>query len=141
MESCQVVAPTGLWTATSGLSPRVKRLRGQFFSFCERDYTNEVRSYTTDTPWDVVYAIWNWTNVQDPEQRQKLMALLRAYGKVGGTCIQLNVIDANTLREAQKHPDEYRNLLVRVTGYNAYFVGLGKEIQDEIIARESHELG
>jgi formate C-acetyltransferase len=79
--------------------------------------------------------------LKQPEQRQKLMALLRAYGKVGGTCIQLNVIDANTLREAQKHPDEYRNLLVRVTGYNAYFVGLGKEIQDEIIARESHQLG
>jgi pyruvate formate-lyase/glycerol dehydratase family glycyl radical enzyme len=79
--------------------------------------------------------------LKQPEQRQKLMALLRAYGKVGGTCIQLNVIDAKTLREAQKHPDEYRNLLVRVTGYNAYFVGLGKEIQDEIIARESHQLG
>jgi pyruvate formate-lyase/glycerol dehydratase family glycyl radical enzyme len=79
--------------------------------------------------------------LKHPEQRQKLMALLRAYGKVGGTCVQLNVIDANTLREAQKHPDEYSNLLVRVTGYNAYFVGLGKEIQDEIIARESHQLG
>ncbi len=76
----------------------------------------------------------------DPEQRQKLAALLRAYGRVGGTCLQVNVIDADTLREAQKHPDEYRNLLVRVTGYNAYFAGLGKEIQDEIIARESHAL-
>jgi formate C-acetyltransferase len=76
----------------------------------------------------------------DPEQRVKLMALLRAYDKVGGTCLQVNVIDANTLREAQQHPDEYRNLLVRVTGYNAYFVGLGKEIQDEIIARESHQV-
>jgi len=78
--------------------------------------------------------------LRSTEQQQKLMALLRAYGKVGGTCLQVNVIDANTLREAQKHPDEYRNLLVRVTGYNAYFVGLGKEIQDEIIARESHRL-
>jgi len=78
--------------------------------------------------------------LRSSEQRQKLMALLRAYGKVGGTCLQVNVIDANTLREAQKHPDEYHNLLVRVTGYNAYFVGLGKEIQDEIIARESHPL-
>jgi formate C-acetyltransferase len=78
--------------------------------------------------------------LREPEQRQKMMALLRAYGKVGGTCLQLNVIDVNTLREAQKHPQEYGNLLVRVTGYNAYFVGLGKEIQDEIIARESHQL-
>jgi pyruvate-formate lyase len=79
--------------------------------------------------------------LEHPGQRQKLMALLRACAKVGGTCIQLNVIYANNLREAQKHPDDQGNLLVRVTGYNAYFVGLGKEIQDEIIARESHRLG
>ncbi|MBI3784629.1 MAG: hypothetical protein HY270_14645 [Deltaproteobacteria bacterium] len=78
--------------------------------------------------------------LRNPEQRAKLKGLLRAYDKVGGTCLQINVIDAATLRAAQKHPDEYRNLLVRVTGYNAYFAGLGKEIQDEIIARESHGL-
>jgi len=78
--------------------------------------------------------------LRNPEQRQKLKALLRAYGQVGGTCLQVNVIDADTLREAQRFPDEYHNLLVRVTGYNAYFVGLGKEIQDEIIARESHPI-
>ncbi len=78
--------------------------------------------------------------LRDPENQRKMMALLRAYGKVGGTALQVNVIDANTLRDAQKHPDEYGNLLVRVTGYNAYFVDLGKEIQDEIIARESHAL-
>lgn len=78
--------------------------------------------------------------LNSPEGQKKMMALLRAYGKVGGTCLQVNVIDAETLRQAQKHPDEYRNLLVRVTGYNAYFTGLGKEIQDEIIARESHQI-
>jgi len=75
-----------------------------------------------------------------PDGQDKLISLLRAYGKVGGTCLQVNVIDANTLREAQKYPDEYRNLLVRVTGYNAYFTGLGKEIQNEIITRESHHV-
>ena len=74
------------------------------------------------------------------EGQQKLIGLLRAYDRVGGTCLQINVIDAATLREAQQRPDEYRNLLVRVTGYNAYFTGLGKEIQDEIIARETHRL-
>ncbi|MEW5870435.1 MAG: pyruvate formate lyase family protein [Chloroflexota bacterium] len=78
--------------------------------------------------------------LDNPEGRQKLVALLRAYGKVGGTCLQVNVIDAETLRQAQQHPDEYHNLLVRVTGYNAYFTGLGQEIQDEIIARESHNI-
>jgi formate C-acetyltransferase len=74
------------------------------------------------------------------ENRQKLAALLRAYARVGGTCLQLNVVSPETLRAAQRNPDEYRNLLVRVTGYNAYFTSLGKEIQDEIIARESHAL-
>ncbi len=72
------------------------------------------------------------------ENRQKLAALLRAYAQVGGTCLQLNAISPETLRAAQNDPDTYRNLLVRVTGYNAYFVNLGREIQDEIIARESH---
>jgi len=80
------------------------------------------------------------TMLRDPENRRKLAALLRAYGQVGGTCLQVNVVSPETLRAAQQDPDAYRNLLVRVTGYNAYFVMLGKEIQDEIIARESHGL-
>jgi len=42
------------------------------------------------------------------------------------------------LIDAQKHPEEYRHLLVRVTGYNAYFTSIGRELQNEIIARESH---
>ena len=74
------------------------------------------------------------------ENRQKLAALLQAYAQVGGTCLQINAVSPETLRAAQQDPDAYRNLLVRVTGYNAYFVMLGKEIQDEIIARESHAL-
>jgi pyruvate formate-lyase/glycerol dehydratase family glycyl radical enzyme len=76
--------------------------------------------------------------VRDAEHRAKLVALLRAYDRVGGTCLQINMVDPATLREAQADPETYRNLLVRVTGYNAYFVMLGKEIQDEIIAREAH---
>jgi pyruvate formate-lyase/glycerol dehydratase family glycyl radical enzyme len=78
--------------------------------------------------------------LHQPENRQKLAGLLRAYAQVGGTCLQLNVISPDVLRAAQQDPDAYRNLLVRVTGYNAYFVMLGKEIQDEIVARESHGL-
>jgi trans-4-hydroxy-L-proline dehydratase len=49
----------------------------------------------------------------------------------------VNVLDPDTLRAAQADPETYRNLLVRVTGYNAYFVTLGRELQDEIIAREA----
>ena len=54
---------------------------------------------------------------------------------MGGTALQINVISPDALRAAQNDPDAYRNLLVRVTGYNAYFVDLGKKIQDEA-ARE-----
>ena len=78
--------------------------------------------------------------VKGEEHRQKLMALLRAYSERGGSALQINILDAATLREAQRRPDEYRNLLVRVTGYNAYFVTLGKEIQDELIARYCHQI-
>jgi len=58
--------------------------------------------------------------------------------KTEGTSLQINMLDADMLRDAQKHPQDYKNLLVRVTGYNAYFTSIGKELQDEIIARESH---
>ncbi len=75
--------------------------------------------------------------LRDEEHVSKLAALLRAYGRVGGTALQVNVIDRETLRAAQADPETYRNLLVRVTGYNAYFVALGREIQEEIIAREA----
>jgi pyruvate-formate lyase len=78
--------------------------------------------------------------IRDPEHRLKFKAFLRGYGENGGTALQVNMIDADMLRDAQKHPEDYRHLLVRVTGYNAYFVSIGKELQDEIIARESHAL-
>jgi len=78
--------------------------------------------------------------IRDEEHKAKLVALLRAYIERGGTALQINILDTETLRKAQKAPDEYKNLLVRVTGYNAYFVTLGKEIQDEMIAREAHRI-
>ena len=78
--------------------------------------------------------------IRDPEHKFKFKAFLRGYIENGGTALQINVIDASMLRDAQRHPEDYRNLLVRVTGYNAYFTTIGKELQDEIIARESHSL-
>ncbi|MHA3962592.1 MAG: pyruvate formate lyase family protein [Candidatus Thorarchaeota archaeon SMTZ1-45] len=78
--------------------------------------------------------------VQTPEHIEKLAALLRAYNEVGGTALQINVIDAKTLRDAQKNPDAYSNLMVRVTGYNAFFTQVGRELQEEIITRTEHSL-
>ena len=78
--------------------------------------------------------------VRGDERLDKLAGFLRGYCQHGGSALQVNLLDADTLRAAQADPDAYRNLLVRVTGYNAYFVNIGKEIQDEIIARETHKM-
>ncbi len=83
---------------------------------------------------------FNPSLLRDPEHRQKFKAFLRGYIENGGTALQINLIDADMLRDAQKHPENYRHLLVRVTGYNAYFTSIGRELQNEIIARESHQL-
>ncbi len=80
------------------------------------------------------------TLLRDPEHKAKFKAFLRGYVENGGTALQINMLDADMLRDAQKHPENYRHLLVRVTGYNAYFTAIGKELQDEIIARESHRI-
>ncbi len=78
--------------------------------------------------------------LRDPEHKEKFKAYLRGYIENGGSALQINMLDADMLRDAQQHPEDYRHLLVRVTGYNAYFTAIGKELQDEIIARESHQM-
>ncbi len=81
---------------------------------------------------------FNPSMVRDPEHRGKFRAFLRGYIEKGGTALQVNILDPEVLRDAQMHPQDYRHLLVRITGYNAYFVTVGKELQDEVIARLSH---
>ena len=71
----------------------------------------------------------------DQEGRQKLADLVKTYFKLGGHHIQFNVIRAETLREAQEHPENHLNLIVRVAGYSDYFVNIGKDLQNEILAR------
>ncbi|MFW9769118.1 MAG: pyruvate formate lyase family protein [Candidatus Thorarchaeota archaeon] len=78
--------------------------------------------------------------LKTPEHIEKLAALLRACNEVGGTALQINVINSETLREAQKNPDAYSNLMVRVTGYNAFFTQVGRELQEEIITRTEHSI-
>lgn len=70
---------------------------------------------------------------------ESLVHLIRAYFKLGGHHIQFNVVNAETLREAQKNPEEYQNLIVRVAGYSDYFNNLSKTLQDEIISRTEHD--
>jgi formate C-acetyltransferase len=70
---------------------------------------------------------------------EKLCHLIRTYFNLNGHHIQFNVVDSETLRQAQQKPDEYRDLLVRVAGYSDYFVDLDADHQEEIIARTEHE--
>jgi formate C-acetyltransferase len=82
---------------------------------------------------------FNTSLLRDAGHKEKFKSFLKGYTKNGGTALQINILDAEVLKDAQKHPKDYRHLLVRITGYNAYFVSVGKELQDEIIARESHK--
>ncbi len=83
---------------------------------------------------------FNPSMLRDDEHRRKFKAFLRGYTENGGSALQINLLNADMLRDAQLHPEEYRHLLVRVTGYNAYFTTIGRELQNEIIARESHQM-
>jgi formate C-acetyltransferase len=65
----------------------------------------------------------------------KLAQLIRTFFKLDGHHIQFNVVSSGMLRDAQKHPERYRNLIVRVAGYSDYFVDLGVDLQNEIIKR------
>ncbi|UCC75315.1 MAG: formate C-acetyltransferase, partial [Anaerolineales bacterium] len=69
----------------------------------------------------------------------KLVDLIRTYFKLDGHHIQFNVVDADTLRAAQRQPEQHRDLIVRVAGYSDYFCDLGQALQDEIIARTEHQ--
>jgi len=71
----------------------------------------------------------------DDRRRRKFRDLIETYFQLGGMEIQFNVIREETLLAAQKSPEAYRDLLVRVSGFSAHFVDLDRVCQDEIIAR------
>lgn len=66
---------------------------------------------------------------------EKIAALIRGYLKTHGSQLQFNIVDTETLLEAQKNPDRYKDLLVRIGGYSDFFVTIPKSLQDEIISR------
>jgi pyruvate-formate lyase len=77
--------------------------------------------------------------LKDEDGITKLSHLVRTYFRMDGHHVQFNVVDAAALREAQQHPEQHRDLIVRVAGYSDYFCDLSRELQDEIIARTAHE--
>jgi len=81
---------------------------------------------------------FNPTLIEGEDGIQKLAQLIRTHFKLGSHHVQFNIITAETLREAQKNPEKYRDLIVRVAGFSEYFCNLSKAVQDEIIARTEH---
>lgn len=73
------------------------------------------------------------------EDLRKLVSLIRAYFNMGGHHIQFNIVDTQTLLDAQQQPDDYKDLLVRVAGYSDYFNDMTEQLQNEIIARTENE--
>ena len=78
---------------------------------------------------------FNPVSFQDPGQLQRLASLVRAYFALKGMHIQFNIVSAETLKDAQRHPEKYPNLLIRVAGYSALFTTLEPAIQNDIISR------
>jgi len=76
--------------------------------------------------------------IADDGQREKLRAMLNVYFQNGGQELQINVVDSATLRAAQKNPEQFRDLVVRVAGFSEFFVNLTPDMQEEIIARTEH---
>ncbi len=78
------------------------------------------------------------TFLETDEGREKVLQLIRTYFRLDGHHLQFNVVNAEVLKQAQKHPEKYRDLIVRVAGYSDYFVDLGEDLQNEIIRRTEH---
>jgi len=77
--------------------------------------------------------------LKDESKMRKFASLIRTFCETGGFLVQFNIIGSDTLREAQRYPEKYRDLLVRVATYSAYFVDLTPELQNDIIARMEFE--
>jgi formate C-acetyltransferase len=78
------------------------------------------------------------TAVAGQNGREKLAGFIKAFIDLGCLAEQTNVLDARTLRKAQENPDKYRDLIVRVWGFSAYFVDLSRDFQEHVIARTEH---
>ena len=77
--------------------------------------------------------------VQGEHGDQKLEDLISTYFDEGGMQVQFNVVSTKTLYDAQEHPDQHTDLIVRIAGFSVFFVEVGKALQDDFISRTEHQ--
>lgn len=78
--------------------------------------------------------------LKHPESQRKFLQLIKTYFDLGGHHVQFNIVDAETLIQAQREPERHKDLIVRVAGYSAYFTELSPKVQNEIITRTTHSV-
>ena len=79
------------------------------------------------------------SGLEGEEGAERLVALIESYFRMGGLHIQINVVDGATLEDAMASPERYGDLVVRVTGFSAYFTRLGRDVQDELVRRHQRD--
>jgi formate C-acetyltransferase len=102
---------------------------------------NSVCKLNAARSWQTGYQVnlrFQGAMLSNPASRAKVRAMLNVYFRKGGQQLQINAIDTEILRAAQKNPDEYRDLVVRIAGFSEFFVNLTPDMQEDIIARTAH---
>ena len=74
----------------------------------------------------------------DPVKREAVLSAIKVYFCRGGQEVQINCVSRETLSDAMEHPENYRDLVVRVSGFSAYFVSLDRAVQEDILHRTEH---
>ncbi len=130
-------------------------VNGRFAHFAISDGTSPAHGADTNGPTSVIKSLGKLDQTKSggtllnvrfvpnllkrDEDLKKLASLIRSYFSLGGHHIQFNIVDTDTLHDAQEHPDSYKDLLVRVAGYSDYFNDMTEQLQNEIIARTEND--
>ncbi len=75
---------------------------------------------------------------KNPEKRAKLLGLIKVYFSKGGQEIQINSVSREVLKDAMENPQNYKNLVVRVSGFSAFYITLDRAVQNDILERTEH---
>jgi len=152
MYSCQISVSTHGAMGSATLASSDGRLQGTTFAdasmsaYPGTDKKGPYALMNSATIWDHSKSQNSQLNIKihpsaikGAEGSKKLIELVRGYMRKGGFHVQFNIVDSKVLKDAQANPMKYRDLMVRVAGFTQYWVEIGKQVQDELIARTEYE--